>query len=78
MLVPDLRPVLEAIYTFKQRLSSLRLEKHRTHNRCQQLAHRFLRQVAELRCCGLASPVQLGNTLYTWKEEIACMVALYS
>jgi len=67
------KPALEAIYTFKQRLCYLLLEKHRTAKKCRQLAHRFLRQVAALRCCGFAPLLQLGNTLFAWREEIACM-----
>jgi len=68
-----LQPALEAIYLFKQRLCYLLLKKHRTAKQCQQLAHRFLRQVAALRCCGFAPLAQLGHTLYCWREEIACM-----
>ena len=64
---------LEAIYAFKQRLCYLLLEKHRTVKKCRQLAHRFLGQVAALRCCGFAPLVQLGNTLHSWREEIATM-----
>jgi transposase len=67
------RPVLERIYAFKQRLCYLLLEKARNQKRCQKLARRFLRDVAALRCCGLAPLEQLGNTLYAWREEIACM-----
>jgi transposase len=67
------RPVLEAIYAFKQRLCYLLLERGRNQKRCRKLARRFLRDIAALRCCGLAPLVQLGNTLYAWREEIACM-----
>jgi transposase len=67
------RPALEAIYRFKQRLCCVLLEKGRNQKRCQKLARRFLRDVASLRCCGLAPLVQLGHTLYTWRDEIACM-----
>lgn len=67
------RPALESIYRFKQRLTYLLLEKHRTQKKCRQLAARFLRDVAELRTCGLAPLVTLGDTLYSWREEIACM-----
>ena len=67
------RPALEVIYRFKQRLACLLLEKGQNHKRCQKLIRRFLGDVAALRCCGLAPLVQLGNTLYTWREEIACM-----
>ena len=41
--------------------------------RCRKLAPRLLRDIAELRGCGLAPLVQLGNTLHSWREEIACM-----
>ena len=66
-------PVLEAIYRFKQRLAYLLLEKGRNQARCRKLAQRFLRDVAALRCCGLAPLVTLGDTLYAWREEIAAM-----
>jgi hypothetical protein len=39
------------------------LEKGRNQKRCQKLARRFLRDVASLRCCGLAPLVQLGPAL---------------
>jgi transposase len=67
------RPALEAIYRFKQRLCSLLLEKSCNQKRCQKLARRFLRDIAALRSCGFAPLVALGNTLYSWREEIACM-----
>ncbi len=67
------RPALEAIYRFKQRLSYLLLEKHHNQKKCRRLATRFLRDVAALRCCGLAPLVTLGDTLYAWRSEIACM-----
>jgi transposase len=64
---------LEAIYVFKQRLCYLLLEKGQTQKRCRRLANRFLRDIAALRCCGFAPLVALGNTLHSWREEIACM-----
>jgi len=67
------RPALEAIYRFKQRLCYALLEKGRNQKRCQKLARRFLADVATLRCCGFAPLAQLGNTLFAWREEIACM-----
>ena len=66
-------PALEVIYRFKQRLAYLLLEKGRNPARCRKLARRFLRDVAALRCCGLAPLVTLGDTLYAWREEIAAM-----
>ena len=64
-------PALEVIYAFKQRLCYLLLERGQTQKRCRRLANRFLRDIAQLRCCGLAPLVALGNTLYAWREEIA-------
>ncbi len=66
-------PALEAIYSFKQRLCSLLLEKAQNQKRCRKLARRFLAAVAALRYCGFAPLVALGNTLHSWREEIACM-----
>jgi len=67
------RPALEQIYRFKQRLSSLLLEKGCNQARCRKLASRFLRHIAALRCCGLAPLVALGHTLHAWRDEIATM-----
>ncbi len=66
-------PTLKPIYDFKQRLAYLLLEKGRNQARCRKLARRFVRDVAALRCCGLAPLVALGNTLHAWREEIATM-----
>jgi transposase len=66
-------PALEAIYRFKQRLTYLLLEKGRNHKRCQKLARRFVSGVAALRCCGFTPLQTLGDTLFAWREEIACM-----
>jgi transposase len=66
-------PALELIYRFKQRLTSLLLKKHRTRKQCQKLAPRFLRAVDQLRQAGLPQLVQLGQTLYAWRNEIAAM-----
>jgi len=66
-------PGLEAIYRFKQRLTYLLLEKHHNQQKCRRLAIRFLHNVAALRCCGFAPLMTLGDTLYAWREEIACM-----
>ncbi len=67
------QPAMEAIYRFKQRLCYLLLEKHRTQRRCRKLAPRLLRAIAELQRDGLVPLVQLGNTLHSWKQEIATM-----
>ena len=67
------RPASEAIYRVKQRLCYLLLKKHKTRRQCVKLIPRFLRIVAELRHCGLAQLVTLGETLGSWSEEIARM-----
>jgi transposase len=69
----QLNPALELIYRFKQRLCCLLLKKSLTAKRCRKLAPRFLRMIAGLRQAGLAPLVQLGNTLHSWKDEIATM-----
>jgi transposase len=66
-------PALEQIYRFKQKLCYLLLEKHLNQQKCRQLAPRLLRTIAELQAAGLAPLVQLGNTLHSWREEIATM-----
>jgi transposase len=69
----DQFPVLREIYRFKQRLCYLLLKKHRTRKQCVPLVHRFLRALQQLRTCGLAQLVQLGQTLSSWSLEIAAM-----
>ena len=66
-------PVLELVYRFKQRLCSLLMEKHQNQRRCAKLAPRLLRMIAELKQAVLAQLIQLGNTLHSWRDEIATM-----
>jgi len=66
-------PALELIYRFKQRLCYLLLKKHRTRRECERLVPRFFRAIQQLREAGLVQLVQLGQTLYAWREEIVCM-----
>ena len=67
------RPALELIYRFTQRLCYLLLKKHKAKSQCQKLIPRFLRAVVELRRSGLAQLATLGDTLHSWSEEIARM-----
>ena|SRR5579884_225532 len=67
------QPLLELIYRFKQRLCYLLLKKHRTRRQCQTLAPRLLKAIYQLRQARLPQLVQLGETLDSWKEEIATM-----
>ena len=66
-------PLLEVIYRGKQALCYLLLKKRRTRRQCALLAPRFLRAIEHLKHAGAPSLVQLGDTLDSWKEEIACM-----
>ena len=64
---------LDSVYRFKQKLCSLLLKKHRTRNQCAPLIQRLLRAIDALRHCGLPQMMQLGETLHSWRNEIACM-----
>ena len=66
-------PVLQPIYRFKQRLCYLLLRKRRTRKQCHRLIPRLLGSIHQLRESRLAHLVQLGQTLDTWKQEIATM-----
>ena len=66
-------PALELVYRFKQKLCYLLLEKHLNQKKCLQLAPRLLRMIAELKQQPLSQMVQLGNTLDSWRAEIATM-----
>jgi transposase len=67
------QPVMEVVYRFKQKLCYLLLEKHLNQKKCRELAPRLLRMIADLREQGLEQLVQLGNTLHSWRDEIATM-----
>jgi transposase len=67
------KPVLEAVYRFKQKLCYLLLKKHKTRKQCQRLIPRFLTAISELDSSGLAPLVQLGSTLRNWAEQIGAM-----
>ena len=66
-------PALDPIYRFKQHLCYLLLKKHRTRQQCLPLVSRLLSAVDQLRQAPLPQLVQLGETLGSWKEEIATM-----
>ena len=66
-------PGLDLIYRFKQRLCYLLLHKHRTRKQCRVLAVRFLKAIHQLRQAGLPQLVSLGETLHSWRNEIAAM-----
>jgi len=67
------QPVLERIYRFKQFLCRLLLRKTCNRRTCARLAPRLLRAIDQLRQAGLPPLITLGETLDSWKEEIARM-----
>jgi transposase len=69
----DALPVLAVIYRFKQHLCYLLLKKHRTRKQCIPLVARLLTVVHHLQQAVLPQMVTLGETLDSWKEEIATM-----
>jgi transposase len=69
----DTIPILSEIYRFKQHLCYLLLKKHRTRRQCIPLVGRLLAAIEHLRSAKLPHLVQLGETLYSWREEIARM-----
>jgi transposase len=82
-LRPDQRPRLmeylkgfepfKIIYEFKQRLCRLLRFKHRTKKQCRRLVPLLLSAISSLKGSGLSPLVQLGETMDSWKDEIARM-----
>jgi transposase len=66
-------PGLKAVYDFKDELVQLLLNKHRTAKQCKNLIPRFLEMIAELQASPFESLKVLGNSLYSWRSEIARM-----
>jgi len=66
-------PEVHSIYEFKQRLCRLLLHKHCTARYCRRLIPLFLNKIDQLTRCGFTALEQLGRTLGSWKNEIACM-----
>lgn len=66
-------PAIEAVYGFWQQLGRLLRLKHRTARHCSRLIPVFLKWIRDLRSSGFAPLRQLGDTLESWKEEIARM-----
>lgn len=67
------RPALEAIYAFKQRLCTLLSHKHRNAAQCRRLAPVLLDCIDRLRATPFAPLQTLGDTLFSWRHEIARM-----
>jgi transposase len=67
------RPVLEAMYDFKQRLCRLLLIKRRTVRQTRHLIPKYLLMVKELKKIPIPILRRLGRTLFNWREEITRM-----
>jgi transposase len=66
-------PAMAAVYDFKQKLCRLLLMKNQTKRQCRRLIGLFLAYIEQLKCSGFESLKTLGQTLWNWQEEIACM-----
>jgi len=64
---------MAAVYDFKQKLCRLLLMKNQTKRQCRRLIGLFLAYIEQLKCSGFESLKTLGQTLWNWQEEIACM-----
>jgi len=67
------QPALAVIYEFKQRLVRLMLIRHQTQRACRRWVRVLLHYIDQLRSSGFDVLRTLGQTLWTWREEIACM-----
>lgn len=66
-------PAFGELYRFKQQLCRLLLVKERTKRQCRGLVPVLLRAIEYLKTCGVKPLVVLGETLESWKEEVARM-----
>jgi len=66
-------PAVHAIYDFKQKLTRILRIKHRTARQCRRLVPHLLWAIDELKKSHFAQLVTLGQTIHSWKDEIARM-----
>ena len=66
-------PALAVVYEFKQRLVRLMLIKHQTKRACRRLVRVLLHYIDQLQSSGFEALRTLGQTLWSWREEVACM-----
>ena len=67
------RPILREIYSFKQQLTRLILERTHSKRSAMPLVQEFLQLIAQLKATSIEALQTLGRTLDNWKEEIARM-----
>lgn len=66
-------PGLQAVYDFKQRLTTLLLVKHQKRRECIKLIPQFLEMIQQMKSSPMPSLSTLGYTMESWAEEIARM-----
>lgn len=66
-------PEMEAIYQFKQELTTLLRIKERKARECKKLIPQLLEFIEKLKKCGFEKLETLGRTLESWDEEVAAM-----
>ena len=66
-------PEMKIIYDFKQELVSLLKIKKKTQYECKKIIPVFLNYIEQLKGSMLEPLVTLGNTLNSWREEVARM-----
>ena len=67
------QPALGAVYDFCRDLSELLRIKARSRRGCRKHVAELLNRIRQLRQSPFAAMRTLGNTLYSWKEEVARM-----
>lgn len=67
------QPALQAVYEFCRDLSELLRVKARSRRGCRKHVAELLNRMRQLRQSPFAAMRTLGNTLFSWKEEVARM-----
>lgn len=66
-------PAIGVLYEVREQICQLLLLRHRNARACRQLAPAFLGHIQALRSCGFAPLESLGETLFSWRQEVARM-----
>jgi transposase len=66
-------PAANILYQRREQICQLLLLRQRTARACRRLAPALLTHIQQLRTCGFAPLQSLGETLDSWKAEIARM-----
>jgi len=66
-------PAVQILYEEREQIWKLLLLRHRNARACRRLVPALLHHIHQLRNCGFAPLQSLGETLDSWKQEIARM-----